>query len=110
KLSLIPIFNDGAYIRAQYHEAEFYYQLHRDFILSMYLGYEIVKGNKFTDLNAAGKARDQKNEALGIGFDWSLSSATSLFFRQRWFSFEDKNFAGEKFNGHEATVELKIFF
>jgi hypothetical protein len=110
KFSLIPKFNDDAYIRASYHEAEFYYQLNRDLIASLYLGYEMVKGNKSTDLNAKGKARDQKNEALGIGLDWAISSQTTLFFRQRWFSFEDKNFTGEKFNGNEATIELKIFF
>ncbi|MFL5728843.1 MAG: hypothetical protein ACJ75J_05075 [Cytophagaceae bacterium] len=110
KLSPIPLFTNAAYIRGRYHELECYYQLHRDFILSLYLGYEVVKGNSHTDLNASGQARDQKNEALGIGFDWALSQQTALFFRQRWFSFEDKNFVGEKFNGNEATIELKIFF
>jgi hypothetical protein len=118
KFSPIVLFNDDAFIRASYHEAELYYPLKRDIIVSIYTGLEIIKGNKNTDtttvLNGndgvSGLPRNQRGEALGIGLDLALSSQTTLFFRHRWFSFDDKNFVEERFNGHESTLELKIFF
>ncbi|MBX9851075.1 MAG: hypothetical protein K2X86_04870, partial [Cytophagaceae bacterium] len=109
--SLITKFNDDAYVRGQFHEAEFYYQLTRDFIFSFYTGLERIQGNQNTELSpTSGKPRDQVGQALGVGCDIALSNQTTLFFRQRWFSYEDKNLDNEKFNGHEATIELKIFF
>ena len=111
EFSPITKFNDDAYVRGQFHEAEFYYQLTKDFIFSLYTGYENIKGNQNTDLSpTSGKPRDQVGQALGVGCDVALSNQTTLFFRQRWFSYEDKNLDNEKFNGHEATIELKIFF
>ncbi|HSZ72224.1 MAG TPA: hypothetical protein VK750_06070 [Cytophagaceae bacterium] len=110
-LSAVPKFDDQAYIRAQYHELEAYYHITTDFILALYGGLEYIKGNQYTDLDKiTGKPRNQVGTAIGFGFDYSLSQATTLFFRQRWFTFEDKNFSKEKFSGSEATVELKMFF
>lgn len=103
-------FNNQAYIRAQYHEIDIDYQVHKNFIIAIYGGLELIKGNQYTDLNSEGKARDQVGKAIGIGFDCALSAQTALFFRQRWFSFEDKNFINEKFSGNEGTIELKIYF
>jgi len=111
--SLRPItsFNDDAYVRLQYHEAEMYYQLLPDLIICLYAGLERIKANTQTDISKdTGKPRDQTGQAFGVGFDLAISNQTTLFFRQRWFSYEDKNFPGEKFNGNEATLELKIFF
>jgi hypothetical protein len=110
KFNAVTVFDDAAYIRMQTHEAEFYYQLTQDFILAFYTGLERIICNEFTDLGPTGLPRNQTGQALGVGFDFAISNQTTLFFRQRWFSFEDKNFPGEKFNGTEGTVELKIFF
>jgi hypothetical protein len=107
-----------AYITTRYHELEMYYHLRRDLIVSAYGGLEIVKGSKYTDLTTAatgvngvaGLTRNQIGKGLGIGADFSISSNTSIYIRQRWFSFNDRSFAGEQFRGHEATIELKIFF
>lgn len=118
KFSAIPVFGEKAYINARYHEAEVYYHLLRTVVISFYGGLEYVKGNKYTDTTTAatgvngitGKARDQFGKALGVGVDFSISNSTSLYLRQRWFSFEDKHFKDENFIGNEATIELKIFF
>jgi hypothetical protein len=108
--SAITLFNKEAYISAQYHELDIAYQLHKNLILAIYGGLETIKGNQETDLNAMGKARDQIGKAIGFGVDLSLSTQTTLFFRQRWFSFQDANFLDEKFAGNEGTIELKIYF
>ena len=80
-------------------------------MLTFYGGFESIKGNSDTDIDATTKKpRDQTGTALGVGFDLSLSNQTTLYLRQRWFSFEDKNFATEKFSGNEGTIELKIMF
>ena len=122
QLSAVSKFNDDAYIRAQYHEVDIYYQLHKSFILTFYGGLERIRGNKSTDIGPTGNGRNQTGKAIGVGFDFSISSSTTLFFRQRWFSFDDSSFPGspatgtaaeipaEKFSGNEGTVELKIFF
>lgn len=110
QFSAIPKFDNTAYIRAAYHEMDVYYQLHKNFILTLYGGMEFIKGNQKTDLGTNNLPRDQVGKAVGVGFDFTLSSSTTLYLRQRWFSFEDKNFATEKFSGNEGTLELKIMF
>ncbi len=118
KFSPVPVFGEKAYITARYHEGEVYYHLLRTVIVSLYGGLEIVKGNKYTDTTTAltgvdgvtGKARNQIGKSLGVGVDFSISNNTSLYLRQRWFSFDDKYFKDENFVGNEATIELKIFF
>ncbi len=110
QFSAVTKFNNDAYIRAQFHEIDIYYQLHKSFILTLYGGLERIKGNQSTDIGSNGLPRDQTGKAIGVGFDFSISAATTLFFRQRWFSFDDKNFAGEQFSGNEGSVELKIYF
>ena len=109
EFSAFTVFDNSAYIRAAYHEMDVYYQLHKNFILTLYGGLEQIKGNYNTDLSG-GKPRDQIGKAVGVGFDFSISNSTTLYLRQRWFSFEDKNFATEKFSGNEGTLELKIMF
>ncbi len=118
KFTPFPVFSEKAYINARYHEAEIYYHLSRSLVVSLYGGLEYVKGNKYTDTTTAltgvdgitGKARDQVGKAFGVGVDFSISSSTALYLRQRWFSFDDKYFKDEDFIGNEATIELKIFF
>ena len=118
KFSAVPVFTDKAYINARYHEAELYYHLFRNFVVSVYGGLEFVKGNKYTDTTTTvtgvdgitGKAREQIGKALGVGLDFTLSNNAALYLRQRWFSFSDKYFKDENFIGNEATIEFKIFF
>jgi hypothetical protein len=117
-LSPVPVLSNSAYIRAQYHELEAYYQVNRNFLVSMYGGLELVKGNSHTDLTTAatgvngvaGLARNQIGKSLGVGLDVLLSNSANIYFRQRWFSFDDRSFNKEEFQGQESTIELKIFF
>ncbi len=118
KFSLLPVFNNDAYITARYHETEAYYELSRWLVMSVYGGLEYIKGNKYTDTTTAangvggvtGKARNQIGRGFGIGADIALTNHSYLFIRQRWFSFDDKYFLNENFQGQETTVELKIYF
>ncbi len=110
-LSSVPKFDDQAYIRAQFHELDVYYNITPDLVIALYGGLEYIKGNQYTDISAVtGKPRNQVGTAIGYGFDYSFTQNTTLYFRQRWFTFEDKSFPTEKFSGNEATVELKMFF
>ncbi|MDB5257209.1 MAG: hypothetical protein JWM14_1904 [Chitinophagaceae bacterium] len=110
-LSATPKFDDDAYIRTQFHELDVYYNITSDIVLALYGGLEYVKGNQYTDISTVtGKPRNQVGTAIGYGFDYSFSRSTTLYFRHRWFTFEDKGFPAEKFSGNEATVELKMFF
>ncbi|MFN3404036.1 MAG: hypothetical protein ACK40G_08065 [Cytophagaceae bacterium] len=108
--SAVTEFSNKAYLRGYYQELELYYQLHERLILALYGGLENIKGNHETELGPYGRPRNQKGEGYGFGLDISLSAQTSVFFRQRWFNFKDKNFPGEEFRGQEGTIELKIFF
>jgi len=110
QFSAFTKFDNSAYIRAQYHEMDIYYQVHKNFVLTLYGGIELIKGNNETDLGTNLLPRDQIGKAIGVGFDFALSNSTTLYLRQRWFSFEDKNFATEKFSGNEGTLELKVMF
>ncbi|MFM7024322.1 MAG: hypothetical protein ACKOXB_15225 [Flavobacteriales bacterium] len=104
-------FDYSAYIRGYYHEIDVYYQLHKNFVLTLYGGLEVIKCNGDTDLDiTSGLPRDQVGQAIGAGFDLTLSNQATLYFRERYFSFIDHNFAAEKFSGTEGTVELKIMF
>lgn len=110
-LSAVPKFDDEAYIRAQFHELELYYNITSDFVLALYGGLEYIKGNQYTDISpVSGRSRDQKGTAVGYGFDFSFTQLTTLYFRHRWFTFEDRSFEAEKFSGSEATIELKMMF
>lgn len=112
--SVIPKTSNEAFIRTSYHELDVFFQVYRDLILDLYLGYERIQGNEFTDteLNDTGAAlaRDQTGKSFGLGLDFALSAKAFLFLRQRWFEYEDKNFVGEAFKGQESTIELKMFF
>jgi hypothetical protein len=111
KFSPITVFNERAYIRQYSHQLEMYYCLTPDFILTFYSGWERIIGNYNTRVDVESKRPlNQSNLALGAGFDIMIAKNTGLYFRHRWFSFEDRSFALDNFRGHESTVELKIFF
>jgi hypothetical protein len=111
KFSPITVFSEQAYIRQYSHQVETYYSLSQEFILTGYLGWERIIGNYSTRVDVDSKRPlNQSNLGLGLGFDYMIAKNTGLYFRHRWFTFEDRSFANDNFKGHETTLELKIFF
>ena len=103
--------DDDTYVFVQYHELDAYLQLVPGFVLAGYLGVENARGGQFTEVSdETGDPRDQFGTGIGLGFDWTLTQNTGLFFRHRWFDFEDRSFAEDTYSGTETTVELKVFF
>ena len=109
--AIIPDYSGKAYISASYHEFEAYYHIWRDITLSGYYGVEFIKGSDKTDIDVdSQKARDQQGHTIGVGLDYQINNDVFVYVRQSFYSFEDKNFATEKFSGKLLTVELKVFF
>jgi hypothetical protein len=111
KFSPITVFNESAYIRHYSHQLELYYNLTPEFILTLYSGWERIIGNYATRVDLDSKRPlNQSNIGLGLGFDFMIAKNTGLYFRHRWFTFEDRSFVRDNFRGHETTIELKIYF
>lgn len=111
KFSPITVFNESAYIRQYAHQLEGYYNLFPDFVLTTYMGIERIIGNYATGIDLESmRPLNQSNIGLGIGFDYMIAKNTGLYFRHRWFTFEDSSFKNDNFKGHESTIELKIYF
>lgn len=124
--SLFNKFNDDAYIRAYSNEFDLHYNIVPKFTLVGYYGIERIIGNRFTDLNTSANPtaisytpkaevltnnpRNQIGQGIGIGFDVDLGKDVGLYYRHRWFQYEDKNFAADRYKGQEATIELKVTF
>ena len=51
-----------------------------------------------------------ESPGIGLGFDWMVAENSGIYFRYRWFSFEDRSFAIDQYQGREITIELKTFF
>lgn len=110
KFSPIPLFDSEAFLRSFYQEFLVFFNVHRKVTLVGLLGLERNIGNNRTELAENGKPIDQTGYGYGLGIDYDIDKKTGLYIRQRWYSFEDKNFVLDKFKGYETTVELKIFF
>ena len=111
KASLIPSFNQDAYLQAQYHELDLYYELVPNFILTGYYGMEFIRGGRKTDWDlTTQQPRNQIGRGIGLGFDWTVSKNAAFYVRQRFMNFEDKSFPLDTYKGNETTVELKVFF
>jgi hypothetical protein len=111
EFSPITVFNESAYVRFYAHQLENYYNIHPKVVIAQYLGWERVIGNYATQVDIISQRPiNQHGLAVGLGFDYMLAKNTALYLRHRWFSFEDKSFALEKYSGHETTLELKIQF
>lgn len=111
KFSPFIITDESALIRQYSHQLETYFQFSSKLIFSTYFGYERVIGNYITDTDDDSfMPRNQKTRALGLGIDYKLSEKTSLYFRSRFFSFEDENFILDNNNGLENTLEIKVYF
>jgi hypothetical protein len=117
---VLPMMNSKAYLHNATYMYEAYFQVKKWLMLGVSGGHEISKGNERTDLNTLNidniknpptlKPRDQLGRSLGLSADFSLASNMGLFIRHRWFDYRDRNFADEKFIGHETMVELKVLF
>lgn len=111
KAEAIPTLTDDGYLFVQYHELDFYYELFPKFLLTTYLGIENARGGQFTDWDLESQLpRDQLATGIGLGFDWTVSESTGIYFRHRWMNFEDRSFALDRYQGREVTIELKTFF
>jgi hypothetical protein len=109
--SPITVFTESAYIRQYSHQLESYYNVLPDFVLTLYAGWERIIANYDTRVNVESmRPLNQSNIGLGLGFDFMIAKNTGLYFRHRWFTFEDRSFELDNFRGHETTVELKIYF
>ncbi len=109
--SYIPVFTEEAYIRQYVSELEVYYELSNQVMWTNYFGYERVIANYETDIDElTRRPRNQTGYGIGTGLDISLGKNAVLVLRHRWFDFEDKSFALDKFNGQETLTELKVFF
>jgi hypothetical protein len=119
-LRFFPSFDADAYIQAQYHEIDLYYELFPNFILTGYYGLEFAKGGRNTAwgetiTTAEGEIlqpqpRNQRGQGIAFGFDWTVSENAAFYVRQRFMNFEDKSFALDKYRGQETTIELKVSF
>jgi hypothetical protein len=108
---LFPTFNRDAYLQAQYHELDIYYELFPKFILTGYYGLEYIRGGFNTEWGIeTAQPRNQLGQGIGIGFDWTVAENAAFFVRQRFMNFEDRSFTLDKYQGNEITIELKVFF
>ncbi len=111
ELSILPKLNEEAYLRQYSSELEIFYELNDKLILNSYLGYERNLANYQTVLdNETFRPLNQTGWGLGLGFDISLGKNAGLFFRHRWFGFEDTSFQLDTFSGQESSLEIKVFF
>ncbi len=121
KFSPIAVFDNSAYVRAFYNEFEAYYQVMPKLTMCLYYGLERIYGGDLTtkgDVNtlessnpsSSYKPRRQRGQGVGLGLDIDLGNNIGLYLRQRWFYHDDKYFRNDNYDGHEATIELKIFF
>jgi hypothetical protein len=111
KFSPIVVTNEKAYVRQYSSELEVYYELTPTVMLNGYIGYERTIANYLTNIDEVSRRpRNQYGKGYGLGVDVELGRNTRLYLRHRWFSFEDKSFSLDHFNGRELVVELKAFF
>ena len=111
QLAGFTVLNESALLRVYNHQLENYYQLFKNLMITQYVGVERIIGNYDTQLNIeTGRPINQEGIGIGVGFDFILAKNTGLYFRHRYFKFEDTSFPLDKFSGHESTLELKVVF
>ncbi|MFN3405040.1 MAG: hypothetical protein ACK40G_13145 [Cytophagaceae bacterium] len=109
--SVIPKFNDQAFIRTFYEDITAAIKVGRKTSLVGNYGYERVWGNYRTNLSPeTGKPIDQTGHSYAVGIDYDFSPVANLHLRHRWMNHKDKNFLMDRFRGQETYFELKIFF
>lgn len=111
ELTVLPMFNDNAYIRQYNSELEMYYQITKPLFFNTYVGYERVLGGYNTTVDEiTQRPLNQTGWGLGVGMDIALGRNAGLYLRHRWYFFEDTSFQRDRFQGQETLVELKVFF
>jgi len=111
KSEALPLYNEDSYLFVQYHEFDAYLEIFPKFILTGYLGIENARGGADTQFDLATQLPlDQFGTGIGVGFDWTISKSTGLYFRHRWMNFRDRSFELDQYKGREVTLELKTFF
>lgn len=110
KFSPIVVYSDEAYLRSTTTQTEIYIGITNNFFLDFYYGLEWIRGNDETERGSRGTPRDQQGSSIGIGFDIKISNQSSIFFRQKFFDYEDFSQVNENMKGSEATIEFKTFF
>lgn len=111
RLTILPMFDDEAYIRQYNSELELYYQITKPLFINTYLGYERVLGGYNTEVDEVTfRPLNQTGWGVGVGIDVALGRNAGLYLRHRWFFFEDASFQRDQFQGQETLAELKIFF
>lgn len=111
EFSPITVFNESAYIRYYAHQLENYYRIHPKLVLAQYIGWERAIANYDTEIDVdSRRPRNQEGFAFGAGFDYMMAKNVALYFRHRYFTFEDRSFELSRFKGHESTLELKLYF
>ena len=111
EMKLFPSFNENAYLHAQYHEVDVYYELFPKFILTGYYGFEYIRGGLNTEWDVSSlQPRNQVGQGIGIGFDWTVAENAAFYVRQRFMDFKDRSFSLDQYRGNETTIELKVFF
>lgn len=111
KNSIMPTFNDKAFIRLFFEDITLAYRLGKKYSVVANFGYESVKGNRGTQLSSENnKPIDQVGYAYGGGIDYDFTANAGIHLRHKWMSHKDKNFVLDQFQGQETTLELKIFF
>jgi len=109
--SPITVTSEKAYVRQYSAEWETYCRLTQRLMINAYYGYERTIGNYLTNINEETfRPMNQFGLGWGYGVDIDLGKNARLYLRNRYFSFEDKSFPLDKFQGSEWTVELKAFF
>lgn len=111
EFTILPMFNDDAYIRQYNSELEMYYQIAKPLFINTYLGYERVLGGYNTEVDAITlRPLNQTGWGVGVGVDIALGRNAGLYLRHRWYFFEDTSFQRDRFQGQETLAELKVFF
>ena len=109
--SLLPTYNNTAYLQSFNHQLDLYYALTNKITLCSYYGYDIIKGGEHTEVNLdSGGHKDQEGKSFALGVDIQLERNTGLYIRHRWMDYIDYNYDLDRYRGTETSVELKIFF
>jgi len=119
----VPFANDGNLVALWYNDFTAAYQLNKKLSLIGNFGIQGVQGSEKVnlspdapnvDLTDPNQASKRVINSLGtmsaLGVDFDVNGYTSLHFRTKYMTHEDKNFINDKFSGFENTLELKIFF
>ncbi len=111
KLSPVTVFTEEAYIRAYFHQLEFFMKLNRKLMWVNYFAWERVIANYSTEVDEiTRRPRNQEGISVATGFDISLGKSSVLAIRHRWMDFHDYSFKKDKYIGMETSAELKISF